>query len=155
MARWITLLIIPVALPLVAREGAPPLSRQRVLQPLDAVQRLVLPPTDPQAELAADARAAGTTPLRYAAPSRVAVTPATHGTWEQLPDGRLWRLRIVSAGATDLNFGFTAFRLPEGATLHVCSESAPYFQGPYTARDNKPHGQLWTPVVPGQSACIE
>jgi hypothetical protein len=37
----------------------------------------------------------------------------------------------------------------------VLSESEPYFQGPYTARDNKAHGQLWTPVVPGDAAVIE
>jgi hypothetical protein len=83
------------------------------------------------------------------------VTPATHGTWEELPEGRLWRLRFASAGATDLNFGFTSFWLPEGATLHICSESEPYAQGPFTARDNKPHRQLWTPVVPGGGACLE
>src|SRR5437870_11943890 len=85
----------------------------------------------------------------------VEVTPATHGTWERLPDGRLWRLRIVSAGATNLNFGFSNFWLPEGATAHFCSETEAYFQGPYTARDNKPHGQLWSPVVPGGSAFID
>ncbi len=94
-------------------------------------------------------------PLRYAVPVLVEVSPATHGTWEQLPEGRLWRLRIVSAGATDLNFGFSEFWLPEGATLHICSEELAYFQGPYTAGDNKPHRQLWTPVVPGGSGYIE
>jgi hypothetical protein len=64
-------------------------------------------------------------------------------------------LRIFSAGATDLNLGFTTFWLPDGATLHLSAESEAYFQGPYTANDNKPHGQLWTPVVPGESAVIE
>jgi len=112
-------------------------------------------PTDPQSELAADAALRATTPLRFAVPTTVGVSPAAHGTWEQLPEGRLWRLRVASVGATDLNFGFSQFWLPEGATLHICSEDVAYFQGPYTAGDNKAHRQLWTPVVPGGSGYIE
>lgn len=138
-----------------ASQGAPPPSTQRVLPALPVVQALVLAPTDVQAELALDAQSAGSEPLRFARPQTVLVTPATHGTWEELPEGRLWRLRVVSAGATDLNFGFTNFWLPEGATLHLSSETAQYYQGPYTARDNKPHGQLWTALIPGEAAVVE
>jgi len=143
------------AYPGLARNGLPPLSQQRPVRPLATVRQLVLPATDPQFELAADAARGAGTPLRFAKPTAVAVTPETDGTWEQLPEGRLWRLRITAAGATDLNFGFSQFWLPEGATLHISSESEAYFQGPYTAGDNKPHGQLWTPVVPGGSGCLE
>ena len=35
------------------------------------------------------------------------------------------------------------------------SEGDDYYQGPYTAADNKPDGQLWTPVVPGEAEIIE
>ena len=143
------------AFPGLARDGAPPPSQQRPVRPLAAVHQLVLPPTDPQFELAADAGRGTGTPLRFANPTAVTVTPETHGTWERFPEGRLWRLRITSAGATDLNFGFSQFWLPQGATLHILSEDEAYFQGPYTAGDNKPHGQLWTPVVPGGNGCIE
>jgi hypothetical protein len=69
--------------------------------------------------------------------------------------GRLWRLRFHAAGATDLNFGFSRFRLPAGATLHVSSEERDYYEGPYDYRDMKPHGELWLPVVPGDRAVIE
>ncbi len=151
--RWIV--FVMVTLSAAARMGTPPPSAQRQVQPLTAVQQLVLSSTDVSAELATDAMEGVETPVRYAVPQKVMVSPTTHGTWEQLPDGRLWRLRIVSLGATDLNLGFTTFWLPEGATLHVNAESEAYFQGPYTANDNKPHGQLWTPVVPGESAVIE
>src|SRR2546425_7917640 len=105
------------ALPLWGRVGTPPHSLERAVRPLAAIQRIVLTPTDVQAELTADRNNGNHPPLRYAVPQKVFVTPATHGTWEQLSDGRLWRLRIVSAGATDLNLGFTTFLLPEGATL--------------------------------------
>lgn len=149
------LFLLLSALPLWARVGVAPLSQRRVVQTAAVVQRMVLPPTDALAERNADAQSGVTIPLRYAVPSPVNLTPATHGTWEQVPGGRLWRLRINSAGATDLNFGFSKFLLPEGATLHLCAEGEDYFQGPYTASDSKPHGELWTPVVPGDSACLE
>jgi Trypsin-like peptidase domain len=154
-AFTLLLFILLSALPLCARVGVAPLSQRRVVQAAATVQRMVLPPTDALAERNADAQSGVTIPLRYAVPSPVNLTPATHGTWEQVPGGRLWRLRIHSAGATDLNFGFSKFLLPEGATLHLCAEEENYFQGPYAARDNKPHGELWTPVVPGDSACLE
>jgi hypothetical protein len=54
-----------------------------------------------------------------------------------------------------LNLGFSRFWLPEGATLHLISESNAYYQGPYTSKDNQAHGQLWTPVIPGSGLVIE
>ena len=139
----------------LANQGNPPVSQAQAAAPLATVPQYVLPPTDVQAELAADAQSPIRVPLRYAVARPAQITPATYGTWEQLPTGRLWRLRFISSGATDLNFGFTTFHLPEGATLHIISETDSYFQGPYTAADNQPAEQLWTPVVPGEAAVIE
>jgi lysyl endopeptidase len=112
----------------------------------------------PHELLAEDAAKAlyGPAPQRFALPTDVTITPNTDGTWEQLDDGGwLWRLRVDSPNATDLNFGFTRFRLPEGATLHLVSLDHDYFQGPYGAADNRDHGELWTPVIPGERAVIE
>ena len=61
------------ALTILAREGTPPRSRTGPAQPLATVPQLAVTPTDPAAELAADARA-GQTPLRYAVPEEVQVT---------------------------------------------------------------------------------
>ena len=109
-----------------------------------------------EASLLEDTQEDKSLPLRYAIPLEVDISPRTHGTWEPFPDGsRLWRLRIHSPGATDLNFGFTTFLLPDGVTLHVSSEEHDYFEGPYTHRDVKRHGELWLPVVPGDRAVIE
>jgi len=139
----------------VAHEGAPPMSLQRPVQAVAVIPQFVLPPTDVEAELAMDRNRAVPTPVRFAVAQPVQVTPATDGAWEELPDGRLWRFRVLSAGATDLNLGFTAFWLPQGATLHIIAESEAYYQGPYTEQDNQPYEQLWTPVVPGEAAVIE
>jgi hypothetical protein len=134
---------------------ASPLSSQQRVHPLTLVQRLVLPATDVQAELAADQAHGMATPVRFAVAHAVSITPSNGGTWENVPGGRLWRLRLVSAEATDLNLGFTTFWLPEGATLHIISENESFFQGPYTAEDNRDYYQLWTPVVPGDAAVVE
>ena len=152
---WCLLLLVASCGPLTAREGTPPPSLQRQVQPTTAIQLIALPATDPLSELAADAQSSAPLPLRYAVGRPVRMTPETHGTWETLPDGRLWRLRITSPGATDLNLGFTTFWLPDGATLHVSAAGENYVEGPFTSLDNKPHGQLWTPVVPGDTAIIE
>ena len=155
--RFLMWAIIPLAgaLPVAAHVGTAPLSLERKVLPVADLRRITLPSTDVNAELAADAKSAVRVPLRFAVPQSVELTPATSGTWEQMPDGRLWRLRVVSTNATDLNFGFTQFWLPEGATLYVVSEGENYYQGPYTAADNTAAGELWTPVVPGESAIIE
>jgi hypothetical protein len=140
---------------ILANQGAPPTSQTQTVAPLATIPQYVFPPTDVQTELAADAANQVHVPLRYAVARPAHITPATYGTWEQLPTGRLWRLQFVSSGATDLNFGFTKFHLPDGATLHIISESDSYFQGPYTSADNSSAEQLWTPVVPGEAASVE
>ena len=138
-----------------ARQGAPPLSQRGQTRPLQTVRQLVAPPIDARAEAAMEVQAPPPGPVRFARATPVQVTPLTEGTWEDVAGGRLWRLRVVSAGATDLNFGFSTCWLPDGATLHVYSEDENYVQGPYSATDNKPHGELWTPVLPGSRAVIE
>lgn len=95
-------------------------------------------------------------PLRFAVPYATDVTIELDGQWETLHSGdRIWRMRFEIPGATDMNFGFSRFRLPGGATLHVYDTERSFFQGPWGASNNKPHGQFWTPVVPGDSAVIE
>jgi len=138
-----------------ARDPESPKSWRLNSKPLAEISQHMAPAINPADELKADKQKSEFWPLRYAASSDVKITPYTHGTWENVTGGRLWRLRIHSKGATDLNFGFTGYWLPDGATLHVMAENEPYFQGPYTAADNKSHGELWTPVTPGSAAVIE
>ncbi|MDA1313542.1 MAG: proprotein convertase P-domain-containing protein [Acidobacteria bacterium] len=145
-----------IAIGLNARQGALPASRSQPSLPLGMVSVINAPQLNTAALLAEDAREPPDEPLRFAQPVALDVTPQTHGTWEQLPaGGRLWRLRFHAAGATNLNFGFSRFRLPAGATLHVSSEDRDYYEGPYDYRDMKRHGELWLPVVPGDHAVIE
>src|SRR5262245_20870951 len=91
LVLWTTM-VGALVLTATAREATPPLSWKQNVQPLTTVQQLVLAPTDVSAQLA---KTANTLPLEFAVPHKVAITPATHGTWEQLPEGRLWRTRVV------------------------------------------------------------
>ncbi|HQN96353.1 MAG TPA: proprotein convertase P-domain-containing protein [Thermoanaerobaculales bacterium] len=156
LAAGILAMLAPVA---AARTGVPPMSHTAQLAPLDQVAVLPLESIDREALLAEDEAAkAGSTakPLRVASPVDLEVTPADAGTWERLPGGGwVWRLRVHAPNATDLNFGFSRYRLAVGATLHVWSEDYDYVEGPYTAADASHAGDLWTPVVPGERAVIE
>lgn len=113
---------------------------------------------------AEDARTAarpGAAPVRFATPHAVDFTPANSGTWDELPSGDLvWRLRLESRGALSLNFGFSEYAMPAGGRLLVYPAGLDRNANPdlihaFTSADNKPHGQLWTPVVSGDVAVIE
>lgn len=135
-----------------ARRGAipPPV-------PADLGDHLVLPPVDTDRLLREDEKAAlqGPGPQRFAATIEMLATPWTDGEWEQLPNGSsAWRYTVHSPAATDLNFGFRRFHLPRGASLWISSASEDFHEGPYTEKDNEDHGELWTPVIPGDRATI-
>ncbi len=152
----LTLALVCVAAAASGRQESPPRSRQLPPPAPGSIDVLELGATDVRALRATDRLSGKPGPLQIAEPRAVSVRPDSHGSWTPLPDGgRLWRLRVHAPGATDLNFGFSDYRLPEGATLHVWSEADGYFEGPYGARDNRSHRQLWTPLVPGDRAVIE
>lgn len=45
--------------------------------------------------------------------------------------------------------------MPLGAEMYISSSDGNEVVGPFTAADNKPHGQLWTPVLPGDDILLE
>ena len=141
-----------------ARQGTPPSSFNASLTPLTAADAVFLPAVDEARYLAEDARdaVAADKPLRFAAPIAVSFGPATDGTWVTLPDGsRIWRLRVISAGARSLNFGLTGVILPPEATLHFYPADEQSFDGPYAAEDLTAAGEFWTAVIPGDDAVVE
>ncbi len=124
------------------------------LAPLSAVPVLGTPPVSAAAGPSPDRPGE---PYRFAEPFAVDATPATAGLWEAADGGRtaVWRLRVVSEGAVSLNLGFTEYRMPPGGGLRLYAPGGADVVGPFGAEDNKPHGELWTPLVPGGELVIE
>jgi hypothetical protein len=96
-------------------------------------------------------------PPRFAIPERVNITPSKRGTWEDLGKGQmLWRLRIIGReGTTNLNLGFTRFKMSKRSRLVLYSTDGRQVTRAFTAADNEEHGQLWTPVVVTNDLIVE
>ena len=126
--------------------------------PARAAVRTLVVPMPSVADLAVEdaARDEQGQPWRFAVPNEVRATPAGDGAWERLADGsRRWRLDVESPGALTLNLGFTVYWLPQGATLALTPLGATEPALVFSDADNADHGQLWTPVVPGDALTIE
>jgi len=138
-----------------AGQAEPPPYLVKGLPRIDTVPLITLEAVEPPGELAKDAADVKPGPLRFAVPRQLSITPETAGAWKTQENGDLlWRVRLHVPGATDLNLGFTRFSLPEQARLYIVSEKHNYYEGPYTDKDNKPHGELWSPVIPGARAVV-
>jgi len=126
------------------------------VQPLDKVEEVGMPYLDNEALLDRAKFLDEGGPFHFADPIKVSITPADYGTWEKLSNGdMLWRLRLYSERATSLNLGFTRYNMPEGGDLHIYIPSYEKIFGPFTAADNEEHGELWTPILPGDDILIE
>jgi lysyl endopeptidase len=126
---------------------------------LDRVDRKTLAGIEPERLLAED-REQGKNlrrpgPLRFAVPEQVAFDLKNSGTWQKVPDGSLWRLRIHSPRAVSHNLGITRFNLPEGAKLWIYEPALKQVEGPYTARHRSRQGRLWTPLIAGDEIVVE
>jgi hypothetical protein len=125
----------------------------------ELVERKILAKIDTERLLAED-RARGKDaqrpgPYRFAFATDVTLTLSNSGTWQTLADGRLWRLRIQSPGAKNLNLGITRFAMPDGAKLWIYDPGHKHVEGPYTSRDRSHRGSLWTPIIEGDEIVIE
>ncbi|MBK1832668.1 Calx-beta domain-containing protein [Roseibacillus ishigakijimensis] len=112
--------------------------------------RLVLPAPD-LAPLLAEARErdARKLPFRFATPLPVAKPARELAPWTIADGLARWELAIVAAGAQSLNLAFDRFHLPPGATL-VLQSPGQAGAVTFTSRDNDDHGELWTPLFPGE-----
>ena len=95
-------------------------------------------------------------PLRFAVPNDVSVSPATHGIWEQLENGKVrWTYRVTCDNAVSMNLGFGTYNMPSSGSMTVMDLSIDCQIRSFTAEDNKDHGELWTPIIPSNEAVIE
>ena len=125
----------------------------------EQVERKVLRRVDSQRLLAEDEtqgkNQARPGPQRFAVALNASFTLTNSGTWQNLPDGRLWRLRLQSPGAKSQNLGITRFEMPRGAKLWIYDAGRAHVEGPYTAANRSHLGSLWTPVIEGEEIVVE
>ena len=146
----------------LAAPGARPAAFDHNLARLDNVELRRMPAVDVARLRTEDVqREARDLAPRFAQSLTVNMTPLDSGEWEDLDANTLvWRLRVQSPKALSLNFGFTEYNMPAGGRLLVYPAGLARTDDQelvrtFTAADNESHGQLWTPIVPGDEAVIE
>ena len=154
----IVILLIVCAVFLTRKQQVSPTATQPEVTThfIESIQAKVeLPPIDNLAALARAKTKEDKGIYRFAEAIPVQITPLTHGTWETLSSGgSRWTLEVESPGASSLNFGFSRYEMPEGGTLTIQKPHGdPAFRR-FTSADNESHGELWTPLLHGDSAVI-
>ncbi len=153
-----TLTKILILTPLITMPAGTALfSPAKTQGPLQQVDVLRMPPVDVERLTMEDQqRASRGEPARFAQAIPVNVSPLTRGTWEKVgADTMVWRLRIISAGALSLNFGFERYSMPPGGNLRLYTPDQAQIIGPFTTKDNAVHGQLWTPLLENEEVVLE
>ena len=81
---------------------------------------------------------------------------ANSGKWETLENGdRIWRIRFYSEGAKTMNFLFSDFYMPEGATLYLYNNDKSDLLGAYDSSQNNERRILGTWLVNGDDIWLE
>ncbi|OFX39958.1 MAG: hypothetical protein A2X08_17965 [Bacteroidetes bacterium GWA2_32_17] len=95
-------------------------------------------------------------PWRFGQNLEVNYSLGNSGQWEYLPNGdKLWRLRIYSQGAYTLNFGFSKYILPTGATFFLYNENHSEVLGSFTSENNSASQQFATTLIQGDAVTLE
>jgi hypothetical protein len=133
--------------------GGTPLSFQIPLKA--AVPTVTMPAVDHTAYLAEDEFAGKEAPLRIAAQLDVALNLNNSGGWEDVPGGRAWRLRIVSAKAFSIALLYDQWHLPPGGTLFIYNDDHSHVLGAFTDFNNWKDGTNITGHVAGDAVTLE
>ena len=77
------------------------------------------------------------------------------GTWQELDNGKLWRIELQAPGALTMNLILENLYLPEGAQLYLYDNKNTNLVGAYTERNNREDGLLGTELVFGDDIIVE
>ncbi|MEE1899889.1 T9SS type A sorting domain-containing protein [Flavobacterium rakeshii] len=95
-------------------------------------------------------------PYRFGYEFLVDYNLANSGSWQTLDNGdRIWRIRFYSEGAKSMNFVFSDFYMPEGASLCLYSNDRKDVLGAYDEKQNNPERVLGTWLVTGDDIWLE
>ncbi len=74
---------------------------------------------------------------------------------EDIANGKLYRLRIYSEGAVSINFRFSNYKLPKGASVYIYNDKQDQIIGAFTSENNKKHGKLGVSLLFTNAITIE
>ena len=95
------------------------------------------------------------TPPRVGTSLPISASKTTAGNWIDLPDGgRLWMLKIHSAGATALSVFFDDFYLAPGCKLFLYNENRKQVIGAFTHENNLTNRTFATEMIQGENIYI-
>lgn len=147
--RLLLSLVLTTAVSPLALAQEQPLRSAERLEAL-GIKRLELPAVDLEKARLDDERRVmeGEVP-HFAVALATSVTPwDDKGRWDLVaPNEARWRLAIESPGALSLSLAFGRFQMPEGGRLEIYSADGKLRAGPFTAKDNAAHHELWTPPI--------
>ncbi|MFZ4714947.1 MAG: trypsin-like serine peptidase [Bacteriovoracaceae bacterium] len=92
---------------------------------------------------------------RFAVAHVVSASPSFNENWQKSGENVVWSYQVKAPNAVSLNFGFTHFELPVGASVSVYSTDRSQFMRPFTSLDNNEFNQLWTPVIMSDDVIVE
>ena len=78
-----------------------------------------------------------------------------HAIVEDIANGKMYRLRIYSEGAVSINFRFSNYKLPKGASLYIYNDEQDQILGAFTSDNNKEHGKLGVSLLFTDAITIE
>jgi lysyl endopeptidase len=123
---------------------------------LENSQQIEIKPPDIRQLLAEDNLSENNAaPYRMGVSLPVQVDCHEKSTWQVVPDGRIWILKIRSKGAAALGLYFSKFSLPDGCTVHVFDSARTQILGAFTKKSNPTGGLFATGIVPGEILYLE
>ena len=78
------------------------------------------------------------------------------GTWNNSnPEGKIWKLKIISKDAYSINLIFDELYLPEFAVLYIYNEDGTMIYGPVTSLNNNSSGVFASDLLSGDAIILE
>ncbi|MTI29556.1 trypsin-like serine protease, partial [Xanthovirga aplysinae] len=98
-------------------------------------------------------------PPRFGYPHEVTLNLENSGVWQEIENGRIWRLTIVCPNAKSVNLLYDNFWIPEGARFHIYNKEKTHTIGGFSNRNNKGTkerpGKFGTGLVYGSKVTLE
>ncbi len=94
-------------------------------------------------------------PVRIGVTHRVEYDMRNSGLWQELPEGRLWRIGFFSKNALAMSVAFDFFNIPSGADLFVYNGQKDFVIGKFVPENSLDDKTFYTQQVVGDTLFLE